>query len=190
MRGETTTGVTTFQMDEGMDTGAILQQSGPVSIGADETAGELAARLAVLGAELLIDTLARLGTLTSIPQRHADATMAPRLKKSDGDLDWNRPAQELVNVVRGCNPWPGARTAGPAGGLSIWRARALPARAPVPPGTLYEHEGQLAAATTAGGLLPVEVQADNKRRMSWSEYLRGARLTAGARLHGPASRQA
>lgn len=190
MRGETATGVTTFQMDEGMDTGPILQQSDPVPIGPDETAGELSARLAVLGAELLIDTLARLDRLTPIPQRDEEATMAPRLKKADGYLDWNRPARELVNVVRGCNPWPGARTAGPAGPLAIWRARAVEATAPVPPGSLYEHEGQLVVATIAGGLLPVEVQADNKRPMSWTEYLRGARLTAGARLLGPASVQA
>lgn len=190
MRGETATGITTFLMDEGMDTGPILQQSGPLPIGADETAGELGARLAVLGAELLIDTLARLATLTPIPQRDEDATMAPRLRKSDGHLDWNRPAEELVNVVRGCNPWPGAHTVGPAGRLSIRRARAVRAEAPVPPGTLYEHEGQLVAATGAGGFLPVEVQADNKRPMSWTEYLRGARLSAGARLLGPASVQA
>ncbi|MGH7307963.1 MAG: methionyl-tRNA formyltransferase, partial [Candidatus Rokuibacteriota bacterium] len=106
MRGETTIGMTTFQMDEGMDTGPILLQTPLVSIRPEETAGELAARLALVGAELLIDTLARLDTLTSRPQRNEEASTAPRLKKSDGYLDWDRPARELVNVVRGCNPWP------------------------------------------------------------------------------------
>src|SRR5206468_4237328 len=90
-RGETLTGVTTFQMDEGMDTGPILMAA-PTPIGADETAGELAARLATLGAELLVDTLARLDTLTPTPQRHEEATLAPRLKKTDGYLEFARRA--------------------------------------------------------------------------------------------------
>ncbi|MGH7314077.1 MAG: methionyl-tRNA formyltransferase, partial [Candidatus Rokuibacteriota bacterium] len=161
MRGETATGITTFQMDEGMDTGPILRQSGPVPIGSDETAGELATRLAVLGAELLIDTLARLDTLTPRPQRNEEATMAPRLKKSDGYLDWDRPAHELVDVVRGCHPWPGARTTSPAGHLTIWRARALGSGSLDPPGMLCHHEGHLVVPTSDGALLPVEVQPEN-----------------------------
>src|SRR5439155_621646 len=107
IRGETVTGATTFLMDEGMDTGPILM-SATTPIGSDETAGELAARLATLGAGLLVDTLARLHTLTPTPQRHEAATLAPRLRKTDGYLDFARPARELVNLVRGCNPWPGA----------------------------------------------------------------------------------
>src|SRR4030095_1750716 len=121
MRGETVTGITTFQMDEGMDTGAMLR-SAPVTIGPEETAGELAARLSVLGAEVLVDTLDELDTLTPQPQRHEDATLAPRLKRTDGHLDWSRPARELINRIRGCNPWPGALTRGPARPLHIWRA--------------------------------------------------------------------
>ena len=84
MRGETVTGITTFQMDEGMDTGPMLR-SASVTIGPEETAGELAARLSVLGAEVLVDTLAELDTLTPRAQRHEDATLAPRLKR-DGRL--------------------------------------------------------------------------------------------------------
>jgi methionyl-tRNA formyltransferase len=185
MRGERATGLTTFQMDEGMDTGAILKQTDAVPIGPEETAGELAARLAVLGAELLIDTLARLDTLTPRAQRREDASMAPRLKKSDGYLDWERPASELVNVVRGCNPWPGALTTGDAGRLSIWRARAVGSGREHPPGLLYRHEGQLVIATSDGAVLPVEVQAENKRPMNWPEYLRGSRLAPGGRLLRP-----
>ena len=189
MRGEATTGLTTFQMDEGMDTGPILLQSGPVPIGSEETAGELAARLATLGAELLIDTLARLDTLTPRPQRNEDASLAPRLKKSDGDLDWDRRAHDLVNLVRGCNPWPGALTTSRAGRFTIWRARAIGSGHLDLPGVLCHHESHLVIATSDGGLLPVEVQPENKRRMSWAEYLRGARLAAGARLLRPASRE-
>src|SRR5262245_4417484 len=104
MRGERETGITTFQMDEGMDTGPMLLTAS-TPIGPEETAGELAARLAPLGAEVLIETLARLDTLAPRPQRHEDATSAPRLKKTDGAIDWRCPATEIVNRIRGCNPW-------------------------------------------------------------------------------------
>jgi methionyl-tRNA formyltransferase len=181
MRGETVTGITTFRMDEGMDTGPLLlRQATP--IGADETAGELATRLSALGAGVLIDTLERLDALAPEPQRHEDATLAPRLKKSDGRLEWTRPARELANVVRGCNPWPGAATTGPAGRLTLWRARAVGAGVLGPPGVLCQHDGELVIACGDGGVLPVDVQPENKRRMEWPEYLRGARLAGGARF--------
>jgi len=181
MRGDTVTGITTFQMDEGMDTGPMLLRA-ETPIGPDETAGELAARLSVLGAEVLVDTLARLDTLTPVPQNSADATLAPRLRKTDGHLDWRRPARDLVNVVRGCNPWPGATTAAPGGRLTIWRARAVDGPAPGDAGTLARHGDEVVVLTADGALLPVEVQPENRRRMTWSEYLRGARLAAGTRL--------
>ena len=178
MRGETETGITTFQMDPGMDTGDVLLEA-RTPIGPEETAGELAERLSHLGAKVAIETLARLDTLTPIPQRHEDATMAPRLKKSDGALDWTRTARDLVNVVRGCNPWPGATTRTPRGGLTTWHARAVDAP-PVAPGTLVRHEQTLAIATGHGALLPLSVQPENRRAQSWDEYLRGARLEPGA----------
>ncbi len=187
MRGETVTGITTFQMDEGMDTGPTLR-SASVTIGPEETAAELAARLAVLGADVLVDTLARLDTLTPRPQRHEDATLAPRLKRTDGHLDWNRSARDLVNVVRGCNPWPGALTHSHAGTLTIWRATADGAGRTHPPGTLERpaaDPGELAIATADGWLRPIEVQPENRRAMSWPEYLRGARLARGAMFAKP-----
>src|SRR3989442_9050816 len=170
-------------MDEGMDTGPVLM-SASTSIGPDETAGELAARLSVLGAELLVETLARLDELTPDPQRHDQATLAPRLRKSDGHLDWPRPAAELANLVRGCNPWPGALTLTPKGRLTIWRARVVEAP-PGPPGALVTHGAELAVATGDGVLLPEEVQPESRRALSWREFLRGARLRAGERLSGP-----
>jgi methionyl-tRNA formyltransferase len=186
MRGETVTGITTFQMDEGMDTGALLR-SASVSIGPEETAGELAARLSVLGAEVLVDTLDELDTLTPRPQRHEDATLAPRLKRTDGHLDWSRPARELFNRVRGCNPWPGALTRGPAGPLTIWRATVVGSGPTGTPGTLERiaDGGEPAIATADGWLRPIEVQPENRRAMSWADYLRGARLSAGATFSTP-----
>lgn len=183
MRGEKVTGITTFQMDEGMDTGPILL-SASTPIEGTETAGELAARLSVLGADVLVDTLARLADLRPDPQRHDLATLAPRLKKSDGYLDWARPAAELVDVVRGCNPWPGALTRTPKEALTIWRAHMIEA-ASAPPGTLVSHERELAIATREGALLPDEVQPENRRAMRWADFVRGARLGAGDRLSTP-----
>ena len=184
IRGETETGITTFQMDPGMDTGdMLLRRSTP--IGPEETAGELSERLARLGADVIVDTLDHLDTLTPTPQNHAEATMAPRLTKANGVIDWTKRAVEIVNVVRGCNPWPGATTTAPGGALTIWRARALPEIPGGAPGTLASQTSQEGAPAIAAGdglLLPVEVQPENRRAMPWADYLRGARLAVGARF--------
>ena len=196
MRGETETGISTFQMDPGMDTGdMLLTESTP--IGPEETAGELSARLAEVGARVLLRPLEGLATLPRIPQDHAKATLAPRLKKEDG---WLRPAEtarDLVNRVRGCNPWPGAALITPAGRLLIWRATAVAGPGVTAlPGTLVptplplspegpSGERALAIATGDGLLVPLEVQPENRKAMPWADFLRGARLLAGARVGEP-----
>jgi len=187
IRGETETGVTTFQMDPGMDTGDMLLRE-TTAIGPDETAGELSERLAGIGARLLLRTLEEIDALPRIPQDGAQATMAPRLKKEDGWLRPAEPARDLVNRIRGCNPWPGAALLTPVGRLLIWRARARPGAADVPPGTLVPlspAEGPLGIATGAGILLPVEVQPENRKAMPWADFLRGARLEPGAHASEP-----
>ncbi|HET7875763.1 MAG TPA: methionyl-tRNA formyltransferase, partial [Methylomirabilota bacterium] len=203
IRGESETGITTFRMDPGMDTGDVLLIE-KLPIDPEETVGELSVRLSRLGATVLLETLARLDSLTPRPQDHAAATLAPRLKKEDGWLRLSEPARELVNRVRGCNPWPGAALLTPAGRLLIWRAAAIPHPASAPLGTLVpsprpspqrgdgEERGQgegaaksesvLCIATGQGLLLPVEVQPENRKAMAWEEFLRGSRLAAGARV--------
>ncbi len=111
IRGETTTGVTTFLIDKGMDTGDLLLQRS-LEIGSDETAGELETRLARLGAELIVNTLERLrdGTVTPTPQPEEGVSMAPMLSRDDGRIDWTVPAQRIHDLVRGTQPWPGAWT--------------------------------------------------------------------------------
>jgi methionyl-tRNA formyltransferase len=183
MRGETETGITTFQMDPGMDTGDVLLTS-RTPIGPDETAGELADRLSHLGADTLIATLRQLHRLEAVPQRHEEATLAPRLKKTDGVLEWSRPGRQLVDVVRGCNPWPGAATRTPSGQvLTIWRARTLAVSAP--PGTLVRHADLVVIGSGTDAVQPLVVQQENRRQQSWDEYLRGARLPLGARMSTP-----
>jgi methionyl-tRNA formyltransferase len=185
IRGDRETGVTTFRMDAGMDTGPILLARA-TPVGPEETAGELAARLARLGAELLLETLARLPDLVPRPQEEGQATLAPRLRKADGVLDWTAPASALAARVRGLNPWPGAVVRAPAGRLTIWRARARPGRGV--PGVLHGDGGPLVVGTGEGVLEPVEVQPENRRPMSWAAYLRGARLGPGAALAADAPR--
>src|SRR5213082_552117 len=111
VNGETRTGVTTMQIDAGMDSGETLLQR-EIEIGAKETAPELAARMAESGAPLMAETLRGLAAGTIVPkaQNHAEASYAPMLKKEDGRIDWKRPATEIYNRMRGFAPWPGAYT--------------------------------------------------------------------------------
>ncbi len=191
IRGETETGITTFQMDPGMDTGDLLL-SEATAIGPEQTAGELSARLAEIGARILLRTLGSVDSLPRTPQDGSLATLAPRLKKEDGHLRLADPARELVARVRGCNPWPGAALMTPAGRLLIWRAAALAGSASGAPGTLISTPERgagagLSIATGDGLLLPIEVQPENRKAMSWADFLRGARLQAGARASEIAS---
>ena len=181
VRGETETGITTFQMDPGMDTGAMLLRSA-TAIGSDETAGELATRLSHLGSDLMLRTIDQLDALTPVPQDASLATLAPRLKKEDGWLRLSEPARALANRIRGCNPWPGAALMTPAGRRGIWRATPLPDEGNAAPGTLVPASGSIAIATGDGLLLPTEVQPDNRRPMPWADFLRGTRLPAGTHL--------
>ena len=182
IRGETETGITTFQMNAGMDTGDVLLQEA-TPIGPEETAGALGDRLAGIGARLLLETLDRLDALTPRPQDPSQATLAPRLKKEDGWLRLEGAAHALANRVRGCNPWPGAAVMTPAGRILIWRAGALSDIAAGPPGTLVAcGAGALGVATGDGILLPLEVQPEGKKAMPWADFLRGSRLAPGARL--------
>ena len=180
IRGETETGITTFQMDPGMDTGdMLLREATP--IGPEETAGELAARLAPLGAAVLLRTLARLDALAPEPQDHAQATLAPRLKKEDGWLRLGEPARSARRSRPRLQPMAGRR-AHHAGRRASWsgaRARCR-IRRRRPPGTLVTTgPGATRLATGEGLLLPVEVQPENRKAMAWEDFLRGARLRAG-----------
>src|SRR5262245_34163017 len=177
IRGERESGITTFQMDEGMDTGPMLLRRA-VAIDPEETAGELAVRLAEVGAEVLLETLDRLPALAPVPQDSGAATLAPRLRKEDGALDWTRPAAELAARVRGVNPWPGAVTVTPVGRLLVWRARAVAGQGA--PGVLTAAGEGLYIGSGEGFLQPIEVQPESRRVLSWEAFLRGARLGPGA----------
>ncbi len=109
--GDTVTGLTTMQIDAGMDTGPTLLRR-EVDIGTDETAPELAARMSVIGADLIAESLLQFdrGEISPTPQETKNVSYAPILKKEDGRIDWKRTAQQTYNRMRGFTPWPGAYT--------------------------------------------------------------------------------
>jgi len=178
IRGASRTGVTTFLLDEGMDTGDVLLMA-QTPIGPDETAGELEERLAEMGARLVLETLDGLsqGSLTGTPQRHADATLAPKLAREDGCIDWERPAETIHNRVRGTNPRPGAYSTLGGERVKIHRSRRTGiGRGALRPGTVALGEtGRFLVATADELLELVEVQRPCRHVTSGSECLRGLR---------------
>jgi methionyl-tRNA formyltransferase len=181
LRGETVTGITIMQMDEGMDTGDILLQR-ETAIGPEETYGELQARLGELGASALVEAVALLkrSALQRKPQDHGAATMAPMIKKEDGRLDWSKPAVELARAVRAFNPWPSAHTTLRGALLKIHRARAVPEVAG-PPGTVHGNGGFLVACGI-DALQIEQLQLAGRKSLPATEFLRGTRLEPGTRL--------
>lgn len=191
VRGESVSGVTTMQIDEGLDTGAIYLQRA-TSIGDRETAPQLLARLAPLGAELLSETLARLDELQPRPQREEDATHAPILRREDGLIDWRLNAFEIERRVRGFQPWPNAHTLFRGQRLVIHQA-AVRSESAGEAGRV----GDIAAAgelTKAHGdelevacgertrLQLREAQLEGKRRMNARDFINGMRVQEGERL--------
>lgn len=190
IHGETETGITIMLMDEGMDTGAILQQE-VIPIGPGETAGELARRMAQIGGVLLVSTLREwvAGTMISYPQNESEATFAPILKKEDGLIHWDQPARTIANRIRGLSPWPGGYTflkrerwgiwkievVGPVTG--IWRTASDNLQVP---GTITAVTKQaICVQTGQGNLNLLEIQPENKKRMNVSDYLAGHRVEEG-----------
>lgn len=184
VRGESRTGVTTMQMDEGLDTGAILLQR-ETEIGDGETAPELMSRLATIGAELLSETLSRLSKIEAREQSEEKATFAPLLKKEDGLIDWAFDAAQIERRVRGFQPWPNAYTTYNSKRLVIWKAEVVTGKKEMSSeGEIVEaHSDVLIISCGDGTLLRlVEIQPEGKRRMSVRDFLNGARVQVGERL--------
>lgn len=183
--GDTETGVTTMQIDEGLDTGPLLL-SRSLAIAPEETAAELEPRLARLGGELLVETLAGLesGTLTAVPQNPARATLAPLLRKEDGRVDWTLPAHAIACRARGFYPWPGAYTQHDGRLLKLIRVRERPEPAGAAPGEVVETSaaGVCVACGQDTRLLLEEVQPESRKAMPAGAWAQGARLQRGSRL--------
>ncbi len=178
VRGDRTTGVTTMKIDAGLDTGAILLRS-KTEIGPEEDAVQLAERLSLLGAELLVETLDRIDTLAPESQNNAEATLAPILKKEDGRIDWSREAEEIHNQVRGLVPWPGAHTEFHGRLLHVWKSRVPETRTELPPGLLLAKHGRGAAQISCGGgtvLDAIEMQMEGRKRVTGAAFMNGLHL--------------
>jgi methionyl-tRNA formyltransferase len=178
IHGDAETGVTTFFIEEGLDMGRILLQRS-IPIGSDETAGELHDRLAVLGAELVVETLKEIeeGTAAALPQDETKATLAPKLEREDGQIDWARAARQIHDQVRGMNPWPGAFTRLGRERLKVHRTGIIGVRrGAFQPGAIALAEtGRLLVATSDELIELLEVQKESRPRTSGRDLLNGLR---------------
>lgn len=149
LAGDEETGVCVMRVDTGLDTGPVFAVE-RTPIGPEETAGELRARLVQLGTELMVETLPRVPELEPVPQA-GEPTYADKLDVGEFELDWSRPAEEILRVIRAGNPRPGAWTTVGDTRLKIWRARIGP----------------------DGTVDPLEIQPEGKNRMAWDAWQRG-----------------
>ena len=184
LAGDDVTGVTIMQLDAGLDTGPLLAQR-EAAIRPHDTRAVLTQRLSYLGAQLLADTLPAYltGDLQPQPQAESQATLADRLRKEDGELDWARSAVELDRRIRAFAPWPGTFT--------TWHGRRLKVLEAAPladwqgselPGTVVEAGSEVAVAAGEGALRLEKVQLAGKRAMEIGTFVRGQRDFVGSRL--------
>ncbi len=181
MAGETETGVTTFFLQQQVDTGAMILQR-PMAIGPDETAGEVHDRMMYLGADAVLETVRRIeaGAAVAQPQDDTLATPAPKIFPEDARIPWARPAGAVHNHVRGLSPHPGAWTCHGETLLKVYRTRQ--AAGAGTPGTVLEAGPRLLVACGEGAVEVLELQQEGRRRLKAAAFLNGYDLPAGARL--------
>lgn len=182
LSGDTETGVTTFFLKEKVDTGAIILQK-RMSIGPDETAGEVHDRMMHRGAEAVIETLQRIeaGPVETIPQDEALASAAPKLFREEGRIDWHLPARTVHNHIRGFSPIPCAWTLNPNAGTTLKLYRSRLAEGTGEPGTVLEAGPRLVVACGEGAVEVLELQPEDRRRMEAAAFLRGHPVRPGDR---------
>ena len=185
IEGEKVTGVTTMQMDEGLDTGDMILKT-EVPVTADETGESLHDKLAAAGAALCVETLKALEDGTAVREKQGDSptAYAKMLTKELGNIDWAEPAVKIERLVRGLNSWPSAYTHWNGKVMKIWRAAVGAAEtADVQPGTVVSVEKESFAVQTGDGVLRVlEVQMPGKKRMDAGAFLRGNTMEPGELL--------
>jgi len=186
VNGESKTGLTTMQLEAGLDTGPILMQR-EIEIGADETAPELAKRMAEAGAPLVIETLSKLerGDITPIAQDSARASYAPMLTKEHGRIDWSQTAAEIHNRIRGLAPWPGAYTMFRGQLCRVWGkpSDADGSAAKYPSGMLIVSDAGVEVICGGRTRLRLEaIQFEGRKQVSAREFANGARLSGGERF--------
>lgn len=187
INGERHTGVTTMVMDEGMDTGPILLQRS-IGIGKNETAGSVHDRLASVASDLIIETIEQLENdqLQPVPQP-SEGSLAPKLSRDEGEVDWSKPSQRVHNKIRGMNPWPGAFAFYEGSRIKLHESRNCGKATSLP----YDQPGQIVdfaseAITVVCGdnttLQLTELQPESRRPMSGAEFRNGYRVQKGDRF--------
>jgi methionyl-tRNA formyltransferase len=185
--GESSTGVTTMRIDAGLDTGDMLLKW-ETPIGPEENAVEPGQRMSVAGADLLVETLTGIaaGTIHPQPQDNSQASLAPILKKEDGEVDWNWPARKISNRARGFLPWPGAYSHFRGQLFHIWKASVAHEPGQGAPGRLIPLKRRLlVSAGEASALELIEVQIEGRKRMPAEAFLNGHHLEENEILHAP-----
>lgn len=191
LKGDTTTGITIFRINEALDAGPLLIRR-EVAVGLHESAEALTRRLACLGAEETLRAVEMInaGQAVFIPQEESLASVAPKLSKAQGEIDWGKPAYSIDCQIRALAPWPGAWT--------VWRGQVLKIGSASPvegglsekdkPGCVVAGTDNRLVIATGQGLLELkEVQLPGKRKITAKEFMAGYRLQAGDRLGGPAA---
>ncbi len=189
MNGETETGVTLMKLDEGMDSGDILTQVS-IPIGEDATTGEVEDILAKKGVELMLRDMlsyAR-GELRARSQDPGEATLAPRIQKEDGQIDWNRNCTSIHNLIRALNPKPTAFARFREKGVKIWRSQRIPeqsGQAAAKPGEVCEitSDSILIRCGDGGQLALKELQLENRKQLSARDFANGLALKTGERFY-------
>jgi methionyl-tRNA formyltransferase len=187
IHGEKKTGLTTMKLDPGLDTGPILMQR-ELEIGSDETAPELAKRMAEVGAPLVVESLVKLGRgeIAPVTQDSTQASYAPILTKEQGRIDWGQTAGEIYNRIRGLAPWPGAFTTFRGRLCHIWgrvSAAASEVASVQEPGSVILSGGAIEVVCGKGTRLQLEaVQLEGRKRIGGREFMNGARLASGERF--------
>lgn len=181
-QGETITGVTTMKIDAGLDTGDILLQE-KIPIAPDDTAETVAPKLAAVGANLIVATLhgMQAGNISPRPQDHTQSTLAPILRKEDGLIDFSRPAPEILNRMRGFQPWPGAYSKYRGKNLQVWKAASFD-RTLSPSELRVEGDHLLVGCGHSSTIEVLELQLQGKKRTSASDFIRGHRPMSGEKL--------
>ena len=187
LNGDSETGVTTMQMDEGMDTGDILLVK-KVPIGPDDTAEALFETLSGVGAEAMLETIEAVeaGTLHPVKQDNSQAVNVGLLTKQLGEIDWSKPALQIHNQIRGLYSWPGAYTYWNGTVLKIHKARLSEQSSSKAPGTVVQTKGGLLIACGDGGCVELlEVQLAGKKRMDAASFLNGSGLVKDMFFESP-----
>ena len=185
LNGDAITGVTIMKLDEGMDSGPIVIQR-QTPIGADETTGELTARLFQMGAELLVEVLPgwELGEVQAQPQDESEATVTSRLTKESGEIEWSRPAAYIARHVRAYRPWPGSFTHWRGKSLKVIEASAVESEAEpsTSPGRVTSLPDGVGVVTGSGVLELRTVQLEGRRAISGRDFVRGYRDFLGSEM--------